>query len=84
MGNKFSHQQGTLAEFNVSSREEAVKQHSVDLFNDYEKVLEIQKHLKGKNLLCVCKPKECHGDTLLFIANDLNIEDLTPSYNDFI
>jgi len=26
--------------------------------------------LKGKNLVCFCKPKRCHGDTLLKIANE--------------
>ena len=26
--------------------------------------------LKGKNLVCYCKPKRCHGDFLLRIANE--------------
>ncbi len=30
----------------------------------------IKKHLKGKDLVCVCAPKRCHGDYLLRIANE--------------
>lgn len=28
-----------------------------------------KKELKGKHLLCCCKPRACHGDILLEIAN---------------
>ena len=31
----------------------------------------IKEELKGKDLVCCCKPKDCHGDVLLEIANDL-------------
>lgn len=30
----------------------------------------IKKHLKGKDLVCFCAPKACHGDVLLKIANE--------------
>lgn len=30
----------------------------------------IKQKLKGKNLLCFCSPKICHGDYLLKIANE--------------
>lgn len=30
----------------------------------------IKTRLKGKNLLCYCKPKACHGDYLLKISNE--------------
>lgn len=29
----------------------------------------IEKELRGKDLVCFCKPASCHGDTLLEIAN---------------
>lgn len=29
-----------------------------------------KKELKGKDLVCYCAPKRCHGDTLLRIANE--------------
>ena len=30
---------------------------------------EIIKDLRGKDLVCCCKPKRCHGDFLLKMAN---------------
>ncbi len=30
----------------------------------------IKRELKGKDLICFCKPKRCHGDYLLKIANE--------------
>jgi len=33
-------------------------------------IQEIKTELKGKNLICYCAPKACHGDVLLPIAND--------------
>ncbi len=30
---------------------------------------EIRKELHGRHLICWCKPKPCHGDVLLEIAN---------------
>lgn len=27
------------------------------------------KNLKGKDLICYCAPKRCHGDTILKLAN---------------
>lgn len=29
-----------------------------------------RKELRGKDLLCYCAPRPCHGDVLLKIAND--------------
>jgi len=45
-------------------------------FKDYlktkpELVKLIKLKLKGKDLFCYCKPKACHGDVLLEIANSL-------------
>lgn len=34
------------------------------------------KELKGKDLVCWCSPKPCHGDVLLEIANTGNVNDL--------
>lgn len=30
----------------------------------------VKADLKGKDLVCFCAPKRCHGDTLLRIANE--------------
>lgn len=29
----------------------------------------IREHLRGKDLVCFCSPKRCHGDYLLKVAN---------------
>ena len=31
----------------------------------------VKTELKGKDLVCFCAPKRCHGDTLLRIANEV-------------
>jgi hypothetical protein len=30
----------------------------------------VRQELKGKDLICFCAPKRCHGDTLLRVANE--------------
>ncbi len=35
-----------------------------------ELINQIKFHLHGKDLVCFCSPKKCHGDTLLRIANE--------------
>lgn len=37
---------------------------------------EVIKQLKGKDLVCWCSPKQCHGDVLIDIANNENIHNL--------
>jgi len=64
-GNPFSHLDGTLAQFKVASREEAIRR--------YELWLGTQpldpRELAGRDLLCWCAPEACHGDVLLRLAN---------------
>lgn len=67
-GNKFSHMKGTLAEFKVETRDEAVDKYEKSLTPEF--ILIIKDELKGKNLLCCCAPLRCHGDILLRIANE--------------
>jgi len=48
-----------------------------EVCDKYEKYLmespdlleQVRKELKGKDLVCFCNPKRCHGDTLLAVAN---------------
>lgn len=35
-----------------------------------ELIAKVKQELKGKNLICFCKPLRCHGDTLIRIANE--------------
>lgn len=49
-----------------------------DVCNKYEQMLnnnpalvsKVKKELRGKDLVCFCAPKRCHGDILLKIANE--------------
>lgn len=55
------------------TREEVVEKYRAMLFhNDVfwsVKRAEIRLALKGKDLVCWCAPKACHGDVLLELAN---------------
>jgi hypothetical protein len=69
-GNPFSHMPNTLANFKVATREEAVEKFREWILSDPELTDIIKLELKGKDLVCFCAPKSCHGDVLLEIAND--------------
>jgi hypothetical protein len=62
-GNPFSHKDGTLAEFKVNSRHEALQRYEEYLLKN-EELMSKLPDLKGKVLGCWCKPKACHGDIL--------------------
>ena len=62
-GNPFSHKEGTLAEFKVSSRKEAIEEYEKYLLGSQE-LMDKLHELKGKTLGCWCKPSSCHGDVL--------------------
>lgn len=43
---------------------------------NHQLIADARIELKGKNLLCHCKPAQCHGDLLLLLAGsfeDINI-----------
>jgi hypothetical protein len=67
-GNPYSHKEGTLAEYVVESRREAVQKFEEYLLSN-EGLMGSLSELKGKTLGCWCKPKSCHGDILLRYAN---------------
>lgn len=66
-GNPFSHQEGTLAQFKVNTRTEAVEAYRAWLLGNPDLVAKA-KELRGKVLGCWCKPLSCHGDVLAEIA----------------
>lgn len=41
------------------------------LARDVEAIERLKKELKGKDLVCWCKPQRCHGDYLLQLANEI-------------
>ena len=66
-GNPYSHMEGTLAEYKVDTREEAVANYKSYLLGS-EILINKLPELIGKILCCVCKPKSCHGDWLAYYA----------------
>lgn len=67
-GNPYSHKEGTLAEFKVNSRNEAVSKYEDYLLSN-EPLLNSLHELKGLTLGCWCKPQKCHGDILVKLLN---------------
>lgn len=51
------------------TREEVISKYREWLLSQPELISQIKRELKGKNLVCFCAPKACHGDILLEIAN---------------
>lgn len=51
-------------------RNEVVRKHAEWFLSQPELVEKAKKELKGKNLVCFCAPRSCHGDILLRIANE--------------
>lgn len=54
--------------------ESITRKESIEMFKKYlnenpKLINDIKKELKGKDLICFCAPKACHGDILLEIAN---------------
>ena len=70
-GNPYSHREGTLAQFVVSDRAEAIAKYE-DYLLSSDDLMKSLNELRGKTLGCWCKPKSCHGDILLKYANQKN------------
>lgn len=52
------------------SREEVIAKHEKDFENlDEDEREKILSELRGKDLVCWCKPKACHGDIYFRLAN---------------
>lgn len=51
------------------TREEVIEKYINIIESDPDLKKYIIKILKGRNLVCFCKPKPCHGDYLIKIAN---------------
>lgn len=51
-------------------RNEVCDKYERALLNNPQLLAKVKTELKGKDLVCFCAPKRCHGDTLLRIANE--------------
>ena len=68
-GNPYSHKDGTLAEFKVSTRAEAIEKYRQYFYNNQELMQKSKLELKGKTLGCWCSPQACHGDVIAEFLN---------------
>lgn len=68
-GNPFTHKEGTLAEFKVGSRDEAVDAYERWLLSQPDLVQRVRAELAGRDVVCWCAPARCHGDVLVKVAN---------------
>lgn len=51
-------------------RDEVCDKYESMLLTNPQLLARVKNELKGKDLVCFCAPKRCHGDTLLRIANE--------------
>lgn len=52
------------------SRDDVCDKYELMLLSNPSLLALVKAELKGKDLVCFCKPHRCHGDTLLRIANE--------------
>lgn len=52
------------------TREEVIEKYRKWIVTKPDLVDKIKKELRGKDLVCFCSPRACHGDVVLEIAND--------------
>lgn len=81
-GNPYSHTEGTLARWKVSTREEAVLAYA-DWIQTQPQLLDQIPRLKGKTLACFCRPKDgfrgrlfCHAQVLAALADNVQPEEI--------
>ena len=68
-GNPFTHiSEGTLAKY-VVDKSEVIPAFERYLLSNRELMLKVKRDLRGRDLLCFCSPRACHGDILLKYAN---------------
>lgn len=51
-------------------RGECIDRYIAEKSRDPAFIAQVKRLLKGRHLLCACKPRPCHGDWLLKVAND--------------
>lgn len=75
LGNPFSHKENSIAEYKVSSRDEAMSKYEIWLnekltdvesaeCKEFFRLVDLYKTNGELNLVCWCHPLRCHGDVL--------------------
>jgi len=68
-GNPFSHRDGTMAEYRVQTRQEAIERYEGYVRSRPDLIAALEG-LRGKVLGCWCHPKPCHGLVLIRLAEE--------------
>ena len=50
-------------------RDACIEKYNAWLLTQPELMEDAKRELRGKNLICFCTPRQCHGDTLFALAN---------------
>jgi len=53
------------------TRSEVIRMYEAWIRSQPNLVEDAKRELKGKDLVCFCGPKPCHGDVLMRIANEV-------------
>jgi len=53
-------------------RDRVIRRYREWLMQQPELIERVRRELRGRDLVCFCSPKRCHGDLLLAIANGLD------------
>jgi hypothetical protein len=69
-GNPYSTKESVYPTLQVATTEEAITKFKEYVLSDADLLRKVRAELKGKDLVCFCKPKPCHGDVLLELANE--------------
>lgn len=78
-GNPFSHLEDTIAEFKVSSREEAISKYR-EWIKTQPDLLKAIPELRNKRLGCWCNPLPCHGDILVELVKEYDQNNNRPKW----
>lgn len=68
-GNPFSHKDGTLAKYKVSTVNEAIQKYE-EFIRSNEVLMNSISELKDVTLGCWCHPNPCHGDVLIKLVKE--------------
>jgi hypothetical protein len=77
-GNPYTHikDKETKAEFIVSTRKESIDKYREWITNgDGQYLLNDLHEIKDKILGCWCKPKSCHGDILVELTEEIELDE---------
>ena len=74
LGNPYSHQENTIAQFKVATRDDSIDKYDIWLDEqlksdtaakrEFDRLVEIYKNTGELTLVCWCDPLRCHGHSI--------------------